>query len=174
GERLNYPFPTRTSEPSQIRGCIAMNILVTAGNTQVPIDRVRALTNIFTGRTGAAIALEAYRRGHAVTLLTSHPEAVGALSGDLSLTEERWQIHAYCTFDDLRDLMATWIENKDAVIHSAAVSDYLAELMVANTLEGAAHWAFVGPLTSGGYEKIARRDLARIVIDAVEKVSRRA
>ncbi len=56
-----------------------MNLLVTAGNTQAPIDRVRCLTNIFTGRTGAGIALEAHRRGHRVTLLTSHPESVVSL-----------------------------------------------------------------------------------------------
>jgi phosphopantothenate---cysteine ligase (CTP) len=47
-----------------------MNLLVTAGNTQTPIDRVRCITNIFTGRTGAQVALEAHRRGHAVTHLT--------------------------------------------------------------------------------------------------------
>ena len=29
-----------------------MNLLVTAGNTLVPVDRVRCITNIFTGRTG--------------------------------------------------------------------------------------------------------------------------
>ena len=40
-----------------------MNLLVTAGNARVYIDQVRCLTNIFTGRTGAAIALEAYERG---------------------------------------------------------------------------------------------------------------
>ena len=33
-----------------------MNILVTAGNTITPIDRVRVITNVFTGRTGARIA----------------------------------------------------------------------------------------------------------------------
>ena len=53
-----------------------MNVLVTAGNTQTPIDRVRCITNIFTGRTGARIAVEAHRRGHAVTLVTSHPRVV--------------------------------------------------------------------------------------------------
>ena len=41
-----------------------MNLLITAGNTQTPIDRVRCITNIFTGRTGAQVALEAHRRGH--------------------------------------------------------------------------------------------------------------
>ena len=54
-----------------------MKLLVTAGNTLVPIDSVRGITNVFTGRTGAGIALHAYRRGHHVTLLTSHPETAG-------------------------------------------------------------------------------------------------
>ena len=53
-----------------------MNILVTAGNTQTPLDRVRCITNIFSGRTGARIAAEAAARGHRVTLLTSHPEVL--------------------------------------------------------------------------------------------------
>jgi phosphopantothenate-cysteine ligase/phosphopantothenoylcysteine decarboxylase/phosphopantothenate--cysteine ligase len=51
-----------------------MHILVTAGNTQAPIDDVRCITNIFTGHTGTRIALAAYSRGHSITLLTSHPE----------------------------------------------------------------------------------------------------
>ncbi|MFO0803298.1 MAG: phosphopantothenoylcysteine decarboxylase [Gemmataceae bacterium] len=29
-----------------------MKVLVTAGNTQSPLDRVRCITNIFSGRTG--------------------------------------------------------------------------------------------------------------------------
>ncbi|GIW80734.1 MAG: hypothetical protein KatS3mg105_2541 [Gemmatales bacterium] len=37
-----------------------MKILITAGNTLAPVDRVRCLTNIFTGRTGALVALEAH------------------------------------------------------------------------------------------------------------------
>jgi phosphopantothenate-cysteine ligase/phosphopantothenoylcysteine decarboxylase/phosphopantothenate--cysteine ligase len=98
-----------------------MNILVTAGNTQVPIDRVRCITNIFTGRTGAAIAHCAWQRGHTVTLLTSHPEVVEVP------TNERWAVRPYRTFAELRDLMAQVIQGGglDAVIHCAAVSDYL-------------------------------------------------
>ena len=53
-----------------------MKILVTAGNTQTVIDRVRCITNVFSGRTGAQIAAEAFERGHAVTLVTSHPEVL--------------------------------------------------------------------------------------------------
>ena len=39
--------------------------------------------------------------------------------------------------------------------------------MVANTLEGAAEWAYLG--SAAGYERIARADLAARVVDAVEK-----
>src|SRR5215469_5324672 len=99
-----------------------MNLLVTAGNTLVPIDRVRCLTNIFTGRTGAAIARCAWERGHTVTLLTSHPEVADTLHS------ERWAILRYRTFEDLQKLMSELVMggSLDAVVHSAAVSDYLA------------------------------------------------
>ncbi len=99
-----------------------MKILVTGGNTFVPIDRVRGITNVFTGRTGTQIALSCRDRGHSVTLLTSHPELVGA-GGD-----RRLRVLPYRTFDDLAGLLEAGIveESADAVIHCAAVSDYRA------------------------------------------------
>jgi len=95
-----------------------MRILVTAGNTQTPIDRVRCLTNIFTGRTGAQIATAANVRGHAVTFFTSHPETIS--------NPALMQISVYRTFDELQSLMASAIPNGqyDAIIHAAAVGDY--------------------------------------------------
>ncbi len=98
-----------------------MKLFVTAGNTQTPIDRVRCITNIFTGRTGAAIALHAQERGHTVTLLTSHPEAVSATPA------ERWTLNRYRTFDDLHERMSDLVPagGFDAIVHCAAVSDYL-------------------------------------------------
>lgn len=103
-----------------------MNLLVTAGNTLVPIDRVRCLTNIFTGRTGASLALEAHDRGHTVTLLTSHPETVLELRGS-EPARGRWFLHRYHTFEELRRLMADHVSRGglEAIIHCAAVSDYL-------------------------------------------------
>jgi phosphopantothenate---cysteine ligase (CTP) len=100
-----------------------MNFLITAGNTQTPIDRVRCITNIFTGRTGAQIALEAHSRGHAVTLLTSHPEAIGQ-----ETPRERWRLVEYRTFDILESEMCAEVLDKtpDVIIHAAAVSDYRA------------------------------------------------
>jgi phosphopantothenate---cysteine ligase (CTP) len=103
-----------------------MRIFITAGNTQVLLDRVRCITNIFTGRTGAGIALEAYRRGHYVTLATSHPETVETLRGPLPLDVRRWLCHSYRTFEELETLMRRQVvhERVDGIVHSAAVSDY--------------------------------------------------
>jgi phosphopantothenoylcysteine synthetase/decarboxylase len=245
-----------------------MNILVTAGNTLVPIDRVRCLTNIFTGRTGTGIALHCHERGHAVTLLTSHPDVVVELRTGGPPGGDRWSMLAYRTFDDLRELMADRVRYgaPAAVIHSAAVSDFRAagiyapgpathfhaetstwgssaaspptlvdrgagkvksnepelwlrliqtpklidcirtewgfrgvlvkfklevgisdeqlrdiaersrrfsdaDLMAANTLEGASAWAFLGPI-AGAYQRVSRLDLPPRLLEAVEQIHR--
>jgi phosphopantothenate-cysteine ligase/phosphopantothenoylcysteine decarboxylase/phosphopantothenate--cysteine ligase len=91
-----------------------MRVLVTAGNTHTPIDRVRVLTNVFTGRTGAAVAAEFRRRGHDVLLVTSQPE-----------TAAETPTRTYRTFDDLAGLLAELVpQGWDVIAHSAAVSDY--------------------------------------------------
>src|SRR5438128_10367566 len=102
-----------------------MNILVTAGNTVVPIDRVRCITNIFTGRTGTTIALHCHERGHSVTLLSSHPELVAMLRGNEG-AQQRWKLDPYRTFAELRERLAQSLlaDRFDVLIHCAAVSDY--------------------------------------------------
>jgi phosphopantothenoylcysteine synthetase/decarboxylase len=104
-----------------------MNILVTAGNTLTLIDKVRCITNIFTGRTGAGIALCAHDRGHRVSLVTSHPEAIADLREGKAGPGERWMLYRYRTFDDLQARLVDLIPTGgfDAVVHCAAVSDYL-------------------------------------------------
>jgi len=105
-----------------------MKILVTAGNTLVPIDQVRCITNIFTGRTGTEIALCAHERGHEVSLLTSQPEMVDKVLATSSAPAERWAVHSYSTFTDFQELMPRLLRARrfEALIHSAAVSDYQA------------------------------------------------
>lgn len=240
-----------------------MNILVTAGNTLVPIDRVRCITNVFTGRTGAQIALQAHGRGHNVTLLTSHPEVVADVAA--AYPTDRWSLQKYQTFDDLQAAIQKLVVGGgfDVLIHSAAVSDYRAagiyapashtrfrddghwessapelpalvdrsagkvksdapelwlrlvrtpklidqvraawgfrgilvkfklevgleepdlvdvaeksrrqsqaDLMVANTLEGKADWAYLGPIL-GSYQRITRHELPGRLLEAVEKL----
>lgn len=95
-----------------------MKVLVTAGNTAVPIDKVRSITNIFKGRTGTKIADYFAKQGDMVTLLASTPDIVPAFA--------RLHLVRFLTFDDLYKKMQELItnENYDVVIHSAAVSDY--------------------------------------------------
>jgi phosphopantothenoylcysteine synthetase/decarboxylase len=148
-----------------------MNLLVTAGNTLAPIDRVRGLTNVFTGRTGAAVALHAHGRGHRVVLLTSRPEAVSTLHPDTAGLGERWTLIRYNTFDDLHRLMEKYIRagDVDAVIHSAAVSDYLAAGVYAPA-EGTRFFpedgAWAGPTDEP--PRLAGRDAEKVKSDEAE------
>jgi phosphopantothenoylcysteine synthetase/decarboxylase len=242
-----------------------MHLLITAGNTWMPIDRVRVLTNIFTGRTGALLAQEAHARGHHVLLLTSQEEIARAYQP--AAAPERWRVRPYRTFEELETLLRTCLveEPVDAILHSAAVSDFrvagsyvpgegtyfepatgcwqanrpparlqevhadklssqlpelwlrllpapklvdrlrrdwgftgvlvkfklevglseaellaraersrqqsAADLMVANTLEESASWAYLGPL-AGEYRRLPRRQLAPALLEAVEACQR--
>ena len=95
-----------------------MKILVTGGNTFVPIDKVRGITNIFRGRTACDIATEAVSRGYTVTLIGNKGMDEHCL-GDMTFRK-------FKTFEDLMASMQNEISTGgyDAVIHSAAVSDY--------------------------------------------------
>ncbi len=105
---------------------MSLRVLVTAGSTQVPIDRVRAITNVFTGRTGTQVAAAiAALPGTEVRLLTSAPYRAQEWGLPPSV-----KVSGYTTFDELRDLMQASIAQErwpGAIVHSAAVSDYLVE-----------------------------------------------
>jgi len=105
---------------------VSLRVLVTAGATQVPIDRVRAITNVFTGRTGTQIAAAiAALPGAEVRLLTSAPHRAQEWGLPASV-----KVRGYTTFDELRDLMQASIAQErwpSAIVHSAAVSDYLVQ-----------------------------------------------
>jgi len=96
-------------------------ILVTAGSTWVAIDTVRVITNIFKGKIGLTIAETAASLGADVTLLLGP-------SLDISKYEnaKNLKILRFKYFNELDELMQKQLrENKfDAVIHSAAVSDF--------------------------------------------------
>lgn len=94
-----------------------MNILITAGATREPIDAVRFLSNVSTGRTGALLADALAAHGHAVTLL--HGEAA-VRPTRVTDTE------SFGSTADLQAALRQRLGNGtyDAVIHCAAVSDY--------------------------------------------------
>ena len=98
--------------------CI-MNCVVTAGPTYEPLDQVRRLTNLSTGRLGTELA----------NFLTAHSHRVTLLIGQqASWQGERLaaQVETFTTANSLRELLrALSGETVDAIFHTAAVSDFM-------------------------------------------------
>lgn len=97
-------------------------MLITAGPTWVAIDKVRVITNIFSGRTGCIIAKTAREMGAKVNILLGPGRlnyAPGFFHG-IGVAKYRY-------FDELLNLVNREIScgNYDIIIHSAAVSDYI-------------------------------------------------
>ena len=89
-------------------------VLVSAGGTREPLDSVRFLGNRSSGRMGAAIAEEAFRRGADVTLLAANLTVPPP--GDVTVVETP-------TAADLeREALAR--SNADVIVMTAAVADY--------------------------------------------------
>lgn len=94
-----------------------MKILITAGPTWAKIDDVRVITNIFTGRSGIFLGKEFRKKKCAVTLLINSPDA-DILRGI--------KIIPFKYYDDFRERVVRLLKSDryDAIIHTAAVSDY--------------------------------------------------
>lgn len=100
-----------------------MRILITAGPTWVPVDKVRVIGNIATGKTGALLAGRLAERGNDVTLL------LGPVAGQTISHKPRAariRVERFRFFSELSRLLRRELSGKryDIVIHSAAVSDY--------------------------------------------------
>ena len=92
-----------------------LRILITAGPTHEPIDPVGYIGNRSSGRTGYAIAAEAVRRGHIVTLI-SGPVALDPVKGASHTDVE--------TAMEMRKAVLDAYRASDVVIMAAAVADY--------------------------------------------------
>lgn len=99
-----------------------LRALVTAGGTREPIDDVRVLTNISSGRFGVAIARALAAAGVETTLVGSR-DAI-AMLGPTDSAIERVR---FTTFRDLAETLAAAATNSarpDLVLMTAAVADY--------------------------------------------------
>lgn len=94
---------------------VGKRILVTAGPTHEPLDPVRYLTNLSSGKMGYALARAAEHRGAEVTLV-SGPTHLAAPLGVETIPVHTAREMAQAVFDKLADV--------DIVIKAAAVSDY--------------------------------------------------
>ncbi len=97
-----------------------IKVLITAGGTQEPIDTVRVISNLSSGRTGIALAEAMTAMGFDVTLLQAHASAK---------TDNVTHRDVFTSFASLDEKMKSYLANEDFthVIHAAAVSDYSVE-----------------------------------------------
>jgi phosphopantothenoylcysteine synthetase/decarboxylase len=110
-------------------------ILITAGPTWVPIDKVRVISNTATGETGILLAEKLTNLPLKVTLLLG-PVAVCCLNKNIRVIHFKF-------FDELKNKIIRELKAKkyDAVIHSAAVSDYLpAKISYTKVKSGLKNW----------------------------------
>jgi phosphopantothenoylcysteine decarboxylase/phosphopantothenate--cysteine ligase len=94
---------------------IGKNILVTAGPTFEPIDPVRGITNLSSGKMGYAIARAAAMAGANVTMV-SGPTALTPPSGVTTV--------AVTTARQMYDAVMASVSDKDVFIAVAAVADW--------------------------------------------------
>lgn len=94
-----------------------MRILITSGATREPIDSVRYISNVSTGKTGSQIAQTFSEMGAEVVFLTG----LGSIrpSGQIEIVE-------FSSFQNLNQHLENLLRSRafDAVIHAAAVSDF--------------------------------------------------
>jgi phosphopantothenoylcysteine decarboxylase/phosphopantothenate--cysteine ligase len=77
--------------PTGNRPWDGLRVLITAGGTREPLDRVRFIGNRSSGRMGIALAAAAARRGAEVTLVAANvalPEPAGVRRIDVETTEQ--------------------------------------------------------------------------------------
>ena len=105
-----------------------MKVLITAGGTREPIDRVRYISNGSTGTTGAALTDALSQRGYDVHLL----RGIGAV-----LPQSAPSGSAFSSAENLESQLRTLLGGGafDAVIMAAAVADYRPDRVHAGKLD---------------------------------------
>lgn len=97
--------------PGDLKG---KKILITSGSNAERVDPIRILTNRASGKTGVALALEAYRRGADVTLVHRFLQDLPGVR----------QIYAESAQEMYDAVLAELAAGYDALISAAAVADY--------------------------------------------------
>ena len=93
-----------------------VRVLISAGGTREPIDDVRVVANTSTGRLGARLAEAFAAAGHEVVLL--HGQGAAQPAGGVTR-------HVFGSSAELWALLEAELPAAHAVVHAAAVSDYL-------------------------------------------------
>ena len=93
-----------------------IDVWVTGGGTREPIDDVRWVGNVSTGRMACEVARAAARRGDRVTLFLAELAPAPR--------SPRVAVRRFVTAEQLRRALASEAPAPDAIVHAAAVADY--------------------------------------------------
>ena len=98
------------------RDLVGLQVAISAGGTQEPLDPVRYLGNRSSGKQGYALARVAAQRGAEVTLIAGHTAGLATPAGvDLVKVD---------TAEQMRAAMHDAAEHADVLIMAAAVADF--------------------------------------------------
>jgi phosphopantothenoylcysteine synthetase/decarboxylase len=136
-----------------------MNILITSGGTRVPIDSVRYIGNMSTGRFGAELEYSFCDKSHNVTFF--HEK--GSKTSQYIWIKPDEQVNPlrveYKNYDDYLNVIELAKNKKpDIIISAAAVSDYVVEKQE-------------GKISSSSDELIITLKKAKKVLPEFKKVS---
>jgi phosphopantothenoylcysteine synthetase/decarboxylase len=112
-----------------------LEIWITGGGTREPIDAVRWIGNVSTGRMAVAVARAAARRQDRVRLF------LAALSP--APRSRRIRVERFVTSADLRERLQAATPRPDVIVHAAAVSDYAPAPQRGKVPSGKASWRVV-------------------------------
>jgi len=93
-----------------------MNVAITLGPTREPIDAIRYITTASSGKMGYALAKEAIKRGHSVTIITGPV--------NISLPEKASVIAVQTASEMTQKTLETLKKGFDILISTAAIADY--------------------------------------------------
>lgn len=105
-----------------------MKILLTSGGTKVPIDDVRYIGNMSSGRYGAELAEEFYAHNHDTIFfhaIGSRQPSADVHTFGQSFSKKRITFKDYDEYLGVIELAK--LETPDIIISAAAVSDYIVE-----------------------------------------------
>jgi phosphopantothenoylcysteine decarboxylase/phosphopantothenate--cysteine ligase len=103
-----------------------VKILITAGPTEEPLDPVRFITNLSSGKMGYALALAAHRRGAEVTLIT------GPATLPLPPVETIIKVR---TAKQMHKAVMDNYKKARIIIKAAAVADYCPKVMAVEKIK---------------------------------------
>jgi len=158
----NSPANSNTDDLIRKSNQVPFRVLVTAGGTLEPIDNVRVITNLSSGETGAQLS-------ELLTDLGCHVHLLRAESAKVA--DSRVEQSTYTTYHSLQKNLKFLLANReyDAVIHSAAVSDFSVGSLEINGRE----------MTAGDFPKIHSSDKLTIhfknnpkIVDEIKSYSR--